>query len=400
MAADRKTNFVPLYVTIYNQLKEEIMNNVLKAGSVMSSEAELMSRFHVSRHTVRHAIGLLQREELILKKQGRATFVNPAVTQRFDSVLHIGTLNPCGILLTDYTYYFADKVFELSKGQLQVAVHHSSEYGDGIAHVKKVKQGKLDCYCGAIDYLAELDEIWSLVTFPFLFDNIRHLKKFVASSHNDRIKNELCAKHNVKVLADNWYRPSRVLLSKKPVHSVHEIEQLKLGIPAVKLYKKIWELLGVSYEVVDPILHKDMVLKSDVFDAVDTTWDYVVGNELYLFGKFLILTNHLFSRATVIMNNERFKSLRPDLQSVLIRAAELAGEAYSEQLLALYENHKKFLLMKGMVFIEFGSKQWQRAVYKNLLKQYKQDTSEIVLYKQIRLLNRQTKNFPSLDSIR
>ncbi len=67
-------------ITAYNQmaqsLRELILSATWKAGTQLPTERELCERFAVSRITVRRALQILEEEALVLRHQGRGTFVN------------------------------------------------------------------------------------------------------------------------------------------------------------------------------------------------------------------------------------------------------------------------------------------------------------------------------------
>jgi GntR family transcriptional regulator len=70
--------------TIYRQLaghlENEIRSGMLKPGDQLESEALLTQRFQVSRITLRQAVAELVRKQLLVRKQGKGTFVTaPAV---------------------------------------------------------------------------------------------------------------------------------------------------------------------------------------------------------------------------------------------------------------------------------------------------------------------------------
>ncbi len=67
-------NGIPLYF----QLKEHILKDIntnYKANDILPSESEIEEKYGVSRITVRKAIEELSREGIVVKKQGRGTFV-------------------------------------------------------------------------------------------------------------------------------------------------------------------------------------------------------------------------------------------------------------------------------------------------------------------------------------
>jgi GntR family transcriptional regulator len=65
----------PLYRQIADRLYAEIANGVLAPGAPIGSETELQERFKVSRVTLRQAVGLLVEQGLVVRRQGKGTFV-------------------------------------------------------------------------------------------------------------------------------------------------------------------------------------------------------------------------------------------------------------------------------------------------------------------------------------
>ena len=70
----------PLYRQLAGRLEAAIAGGRLKPGDRLDSEGTLSERFAVSRITVRQAIEELTRKQLVVRKQGKGTFVTqPAV---------------------------------------------------------------------------------------------------------------------------------------------------------------------------------------------------------------------------------------------------------------------------------------------------------------------------------
>lgn len=65
----------PLYKGIKRLLTEELATGVRRAGEVLPSESKLALRFGVSIGTVRRAIDELVAERIVVRRQGRGTFV-------------------------------------------------------------------------------------------------------------------------------------------------------------------------------------------------------------------------------------------------------------------------------------------------------------------------------------
>lgn len=67
---------IPQYQQVAEQLRDEILNGEYEEGDKLPSEKRLCDYFGVSRVTVRHALKILENEDLIYKKQGMGAFVN------------------------------------------------------------------------------------------------------------------------------------------------------------------------------------------------------------------------------------------------------------------------------------------------------------------------------------
>ncbi|NGO43766.1 GntR family transcriptional regulator [Streptomyces ureilyticus] len=63
------------YVQIADDIRQRILDGDLQAGDKLPSEADLMAEYGVSRIVIRMSIEALQNEGLVLKQQGRGTFV-------------------------------------------------------------------------------------------------------------------------------------------------------------------------------------------------------------------------------------------------------------------------------------------------------------------------------------
>jgi GntR family transcriptional regulator len=75
-----RTGPEPLYRQIAQHLEEAIRSGELKPGDRLPSEDVLTRRYKVSRITLRQAVDALVRKEIIVRRQGKGTFVSrPAV---------------------------------------------------------------------------------------------------------------------------------------------------------------------------------------------------------------------------------------------------------------------------------------------------------------------------------
>src|SRR5215207_506258 len=78
----------PLYRQLAQHLEAAIRSGQLKPGDRLESESLLADRFAVSRITVRQAIEELVRQQIVIRKQGKGTFVTQPTVKHDLSRLH------------------------------------------------------------------------------------------------------------------------------------------------------------------------------------------------------------------------------------------------------------------------------------------------------------------------
>jgi GntR family transcriptional regulator len=67
---------VPFYFQLSELLEEEIVSGRWVPGTRVPSENDLCTRYHLSRTTIRQALGRLEQEGLVSREKGRGTFVS------------------------------------------------------------------------------------------------------------------------------------------------------------------------------------------------------------------------------------------------------------------------------------------------------------------------------------
>ena len=79
-AADAAADVAPAFSPLYQQIKALIMRGLQggewKPGEAIPSELDMAARFRVSQVTVRKAIDELAAEKLLVRRQGKGTFVS------------------------------------------------------------------------------------------------------------------------------------------------------------------------------------------------------------------------------------------------------------------------------------------------------------------------------------
>lgn len=84
----------PLYLQVRDVLVGRVATGVWKAGNLIPNEVEIAREFGVSVGTVRKALGTLEGERLVVRRQGRGTFVTDQTSAdlavRFSNIYSAG----------------------------------------------------------------------------------------------------------------------------------------------------------------------------------------------------------------------------------------------------------------------------------------------------------------------
>ena len=66
---------IPYYFQLSNQIRSQIESGELKDGEKLPKEVDLAKMYNISRVPVRQALGLLEKDGLIVRKRGKGTFI-------------------------------------------------------------------------------------------------------------------------------------------------------------------------------------------------------------------------------------------------------------------------------------------------------------------------------------
>lgn len=111
-------NGIPLYVQLKNKLEKDIKENYSQ-GDLIPTEMQIEKEYEVSRITVRKAIELLERENILEKKQGSGTFVKEqkilydansigSLTQRLSKENHTLSTKSIEFIIINEDHYVKD----------------------------------------------------------------------------------------------------------------------------------------------------------------------------------------------------------------------------------------------------------------------------------------------------
>lgn len=244
---------------------------------------------------------------------------------------------------------FGEEVKALSNGAIEVVVYPNEQLGREMDVINGIQLGTAD-----MTITGESLQNWApsaaLLAVPYAVRDLAHLDKVASGPVGDKIEAEIAAKALVRPIA-YFARGPRNLTSNRPIKTPDELNGLRLRVPNVPLFVAVWSALGAKPT---PMAFSEVFtsLQSHTIDAQENPLSLIKSASLYEVQKHVNLTEHVHSWIYVVIGEQRFASLSPDQQQVVLEAARRMQAYERELFLADEKALADDLKGRGMTFVE------------------------------------------------
>ena len=242
--------------------------------------------------------------------------------------LTMGSTGAADDISTQAMTYMKDYIEEKSGGAIIVNTFPSSQLGQAADQLEMTGQGSIDLFLEA-NYMTSngVDEakVGSLVFTITSKDEYRRLNE---SEPTKQWQDKFCELNNIKIIASNWYRNGTALVSNREIHSVEDMQGLKVRIPQVDITLDCFQTVGMNPT---PIAYNESLLslQQGIVEAIWCTEDAAYTMGFYEVAQYLIELNSYFDAMYVYMNNDLYNSLTDAQRDLIVEAAHEAGVYYS-----------------------------------------------------------------------
>jgi tripartite ATP-independent transporter DctP family solute receptor len=265
--------------------------------------------------------------------------------------LVLGGIQPADDISTLAIQHYAKLVAERSGGALTIQVHPASQLGDATTQVEAVSMGAQDMMFDSGSWVATFVPAKNVETMFFLFRDEDHYMKYLDSDIMKDFEQSFLKQQNIRILANKFARLPRSTVSTKPIRTMADFSGVKERVPDIRGYLESVAAMGAS-----PVQvawgETYLALQQGVVGACESPLDMIYSSKFYEAGKYVTMTEHQRDNMVIMINENKFKSLTPDQQKILVDAGKEAADWYRGQ---IAERVKKFVeLMKaaGTEFIE------------------------------------------------
>lgn len=269
--------------------------------------------------------------------------------------LKFGHANAVDTPVDVYCKMFAEKVAEYSDGAITIEVYPAGQLGSLQELQDAVEFGNLDMCCGDSSMLSSVLPELAILNLPMLVTSYDQAEKVYSSDEVNELVEKLASEHSMRQLCW-WWNGFRHLCTKTPITSPADCKGIKLRSPEADIYVRTFSLLGFNPT---PIPWGDTFqgIQTGIADGSDTTLEGIYNADLYTLCPYICLSSHIFSVVGVTINEDVWKSLSPEAQEIMMKAADEVTTLERQAAIDGEAVYKEKMEQAGCTFTEFSDKQ-------------------------------------------
>ena len=256
----------------------------------------------------------------------------------------------------------AEVARERSKGRIVVKVFPGAQLGNFVSEMEAVRSGAQDIVWGSLAWLGNFIKDYQILAMPYGFKSQEQLDKFMDSQLGQDLKKQLLDR-GWMLAREHAAGLPKVMISKKPIFSVNDLQGVKMRIPEYPVYVKAFEALGTK-----PVRvtwgEAYLALAQGVSDAMECGFEFIYPSKFHEAAKYITWTYHLFDTRGAVMNPKRFNSMPKDLQQALMDGFIAGEKLYNDQMQVMKVEHAEKMMKAGAAIIHVDPEPFQQRVVK------------------------------------
>lgn len=249
---------------------------------------------------------------------------------------------------------FAELVAEKTDGAVKIMVYPSAQLGteQEVADGLLTGTQQFGMVTAAGTYVDTVDG-FGTDTLPFMFedwDEINYAFNEASESVGDALNEKLVAS-GARVLCWVPCGGRQMIFVDKNITSYKQMNGMTMRSPESTLYTEMFKALGCAPT---PITWSECytAMQTKVAEGMETPISSIKDMNFCEVTKYCLMTNHMWSTMTIIVNNDVYDSLPAEYQAAIDEAAAEAGAAAFEEAKASEAEDIEYCKEQGMIFNE------------------------------------------------
>ncbi|MCP4398059.1 MAG: TRAP transporter substrate-binding protein [bacterium] len=217
--------------------------------------------------------------------------------------------------------FFADRVQQLTNGEVEIQVYHSRQLGDAIQNVENVRNGSIAMTSISIANLSQVNPKMDMFSLPYIFKSGAHYWHILNNPKTMEFMSMLEPK-GIKVVS--WIDSgARSLFTQEPVNTPEDMKGMKIRVMASPVMISTMNALGANGV---PVAWGELynALQTGVVDGAENNPPSLISMKFYEVSKYFTIDEHMRIPDANIISAKVFSKLSESQQAAIMKAGEEA----------------------------------------------------------------------------
>lgn len=219
--------------------------------------------------------------------------------------------------------HFKDLVEERSGGEITVNYISGTQLGTPPQVMDQMSTGSVDALGTAGSWLSAYAPDTQIMTWGFTFRDSDHVFDFFRSDLFQELTTEMRDDARIRVLSGGPTEP-RIVYMVDELPADGSFDGRKMRIPQIPSYLGLWTALGAQpTQVAWGEVY--LGLNTGVVDGAEGPPTAAISQRFHEVAPNVYMTNHVWASSAIMINEDKFQSMAPEHQEILVSAAEDAA---------------------------------------------------------------------------
>lgn len=271
---------------------------------------------------------------------------NAELTENINLLISVGESED--YYMSQFLADWLEKITEKSDGMITGQIFYNGQIGGGAEMFESLEMGNAQVYLDGDATPGAVNKAFDVFGLPFLFDDKDHQYNFW-DTYFTEATDWLAEQSGIRVVGiiDGLNRQTTM---KYPVEDLAGFQNVKIRVPAIDSYVKIWETLGAAPI---PISYFETYtsIQTGVVDGQEN--DIVLSREAGFteVAPYVIMTNHVHYEGAIFFDETYWQSLPEEARGIILEAGNEIMLESREYCSTLEETTIEELEAEGITFI-------------------------------------------------
>lgn len=226
----------------------------------------------------------------------------------------IATTETSDYYMTILAQEFIDLVSERTDGKVTGKIFPSGQLGGLMDVLEGLELGNVDIVLDGLSTLGADNKLFDAWGMPYLYDDKEHQYRFWDNSFEECA--ELVAKESNIRMVTVIDGLNRQLSSKVPVNDIEDIKGLKIRVPTIPAYLRIWELFGAAPVPMD-FGEVYTAIQTGVVEGQENDIPLTMSMNFYEVSPYAVITDHVAYEGSLYFDEATYQSYPKELRDII-----------------------------------------------------------------------------------